>query len=105
MWKITFSDGTILDNLKLSGNNFISKSPLEESFFHGKLNNVLIEAQDDELDMFALSGLHKHMRLDALRKYPDGWYFVLNDISAEELRLMMIEGNIEYIAMMAEVNL
>lgn len=31
IYKITLSDGTVLDNLRLNGNNFISSSEIDES--------------------------------------------------------------------------
>lgn len=107
MWKITLADGTILDNLKLNGNNFISQTELTPANFTGKLGHVIIECTDNnpnEADLF-MAGTFEHMRLDALRKYADGWYFVLNPIPDDELRLMRLEANQEYLAMMTEIDL
>ena len=42
MYTITLSDGTKLKNLELNGNNYISKTILEDSVFEGKLDTVVI---------------------------------------------------------------
>ena len=40
-WKITLSDGTQLKDLKLSGNNYISKTKITEDDFKGKLSKII----------------------------------------------------------------
>lgn len=104
MWKITLADGTFLDGLTLNGNNFVSKTEITPDVFAGKLGHVVIECDNAE-DKSGLAGTWKHMRLAALRKYSDGWYFVLDVIPAEELEMIKLKANIEYLAMMTEVDL
>ena len=47
-WKITLSDGTQLKDLKLSGNNYISKTKITEDDFKGKLSKIVIENESDK---------------------------------------------------------
>ena len=42
MYKITLHDGTVLDDLELNGNNFISEKVLDDSVFDGNLDTVTI---------------------------------------------------------------
>ena len=42
MYKITLHDGTVLDDLELNGNNYISKRVLDNSVFNGNLDTVTI---------------------------------------------------------------
>lgn len=42
MYKITLHDGTVLDDLELNGNNFISETMIEDSVFSGNLDTVTI---------------------------------------------------------------
>ena len=42
MYKITLHDGTVLDDLELNGNNFISEKVIEDSVFSGNLDTVTI---------------------------------------------------------------
>ena len=106
MWKITLSDGFILDKLTLNGNNFVSKLEITPDMFEGKLSGVTIEkGNDDEFDLNNLAGIHPHMRLITIQKHGDEYYFVLEDIPADELRNAKQEANIEYVAMMTGVEL
>lgn len=40
IYKITLADGTVIDNLKLNGNNFISPVEIDETIFDGNCLNV-----------------------------------------------------------------
>ena len=42
MYKITLHDGTVLDDLELNGNNFISEKLIDDSVFSGNLDTVTI---------------------------------------------------------------
>ena len=42
MYKITLHDGTVLDNLELNGNNYISEKVIDDSVFDGNLDTVTI---------------------------------------------------------------
>lgn len=59
-WKITLSDGTQLKDLKLSGNNYISKTKITEDDFKGKLSKVIIENETDKISVEL-----EHVELDA----------------------------------------
>ena len=58
MYKITLHDGTVLDDLELNGNNFISEKVLDDSVFSGNLDTVTIskgETSETYTDMKLLS--------------------------------------------------
>ena len=97
---IELSDGSQIKNLKLNGNNYVSKKELTESDFEGKLKHIKIINETDntfeELD---------NVELIQLIKYSDGYYFVLKEISEEELKRMKMQGDIEYLAMMTNADL
>lgn len=97
-WKITLSDGTQLENLRLSGNNYISKKEITENDFKGKLSKVLIEGNDEKQE-------YTNMELVQIVKYDDGYYFVLRELSEDELNKIKTKSDIEYIAMMTDVDL
>ena len=42
MYTITLHDGTVLDDLELNGNNFISEKVIDDSVFSGNLDTVTI---------------------------------------------------------------
>lgn len=101
-WKITLSDGTQLKNLGLSGNNFISETEITEDMFTGKLSRVIVEGQEDGQDV---RNEYEHMELVQIVHYEDGYYFVLRELSQQELKEIKMQGDIEYLAMMSDIDL
>ena len=99
-WKITLSDGTQLKDLKLSGNNYISKTKITEDDFKGKLSKITIENETDKT-----SEELEHVELVQIVHYEDGYYFVLRQLSADEIDKLKMQGDIEYLAMMTDVDL
>ncbi|MFR4579796.1 MAG: hypothetical protein ACLT76_09445 [Clostridium fessum] len=73
IYKITLSDETVLDNLRLNGNNFISSSEIDESVFDGNCSIVTInDGEKDEV--------HMNMELVQIIKVNDKYWFVLRDV-------------------------
>lgn len=99
-WKITLSDGTQLKDLKLSGNNYISKAKITEDDFKGKLSKVIIENETDKI-----SEEFEHVELVQIVHYEDGYYFVLRQLSQDEIDKQKIQGDIEYLAMMTNTDM
>ena len=97
IYKITLADGTTIDNLKLNGNNFISKESLDPEIFRGNCSPVTInDGSKDEV--------HNYMELVQITTDSGGdYWFVLRDISTEELARIKMQADIEYVAMMAGV--
>lgn len=99
-FKITLADGTQFKNLKLNGNNYISKTKITEDDFKGKLSKVIIENETEKT-----SEEFEHMELVQIVHYEDGYYFVLRELSEQELKDIKIQGNLDYLAMMVDVDL
>lgn len=100
-FKITLADGTQLKNLKLSGNNYISKVKITEDDFNGKLSKITIENETDKT-----SEELEHMELVQILDYGDkGYYFVLRQLSADEIDKLKMQGDIEYLAMMTNTDM
>ena len=94
-YKITLSDGTVLDNLKLNGNNFIANYPVESEIFKNNCSPVVINEE-----------VHPNMELVQVTKNELGEYwFVLRDLSEAELAAIKTRADIEYLAMMCDVEL
>lgn len=99
IYKVTLADGTVIDGLKMNGNNFISLSPVDAAVFRGNCSLVVIN--DGETDE-----THENMDLVQVTKNDAGEYwFVLRDISKKELAQIQMQSDIEYVAMMAGVEL
>ena len=102
LWKITLSDGTKIENLRLNGNNYISEEKLTEDDFKGKLSKVTIEGSEDGQE---IKKEYEHMELVQIVHYEDGYYFVLRELSATELKEIKMQSDIEYLAMMTDIDL
>lgn len=99
MASITLSDGTIIDNLTVNGDNFISTIELTPEMFFNKLSPVTIETE--ELG----SVIHEHMDLVQITHPDDNWWFVLRDLTDFELQQIKIRSDVDFIAMMTDVDL
>ena len=99
-WKIILSDGTQLKNLKLNGNNYISKTKITEDDFEGKLSKITIENETDKT-----SEELENMELVQIVHCEDGYYFVLRQLSQDEIDKIKTKADIEYLAMMTDVDL
>lgn len=108
MYKITLADGTVLNDIDVNGTTLVSKAPISESIFQNNLSPVDIEriGEISPLDMSYLEGHHENMKYIPIQGAPEGqWYFALVDIPQSELQYAKIRSDIEYIAMMTDVEL
>jgi hypothetical protein len=97
-YKITLGDGTEIDNLRLNGNNYISTESVGADIFDGNCSPVMIsDGTNDEI--------HDNMELVQINESNGEYWFVLRDVSSEELSKIKIRSDIEYVAMMAGVEL
>ena len=98
IYKVILADGTVIDNLTLNGNNFISKEPIDSVVFTANCSPVVIN--DGSIDE-----VHEHMELVQIMENGNEFWFVLRDITEKELEQAQIKSDIEYIAMMCDVDL
>lgn len=101
-WKITLSDGIQLTDLRLNGNNFVSEAEITEETFRGKLSKVKFEGK---VNGAPFEQECNQMELVQIAHYEDGYYFVLREITQEELEKIKTRADIEYIAMMADIDM
>lgn len=99
IYSITLSDGTVIGNLVKNGDNFISRNEVQESVFEDNLASVTISDGEKE-------EVHTNMALTQVT-HPNQleWWFVLRDLTPEELYMIQLRSHIEYIAMMTDVEL
>lgn len=98
IYKITLADGTVLDNLKLNGNNFISSTEITMETFMDNCAPVTIN--DGDVD-----DVHESMECVQVLPIGSEYWFVLRDLSADELFKIKIQSDVEYLAMMSEIEL
>lgn len=98
IYSITLADGTVIENLRLNGNNYISKEAVNETVFTDNCSPVTISDGSFE-------EIHSSMELVQIVENSGEYWFVLRDLSSNELSQMKMRSDIEYIAMMAGVEL
>lgn len=98
VYMVTLADGTVIDNLKLNGNNFVSEEEISPMIFDGNCSPVIIN--DGARDV-----IHDNMELVQVTEEDGKYWFILRDISEAELNQIKIQSDIAYIAMMAEIEL
>ena len=97
-YSITLADGTVLKNLKKNGDNYISGSKVTEDQFVDNSSPVVISDGETE-------DIHENMELLQIQKYGKEYWFVLAEISPEQMEKIKMQSDIEYLAMMAGVEL
>lgn len=98
IYTITLKDGTQIENLRMNGNNFISQEQINPEIFDGNLGEVTInDGENDEL--------HENMGLVQVTQMGDEYWFVLRDIPASEIANKKLRSDLDYLAMMADVEI
>ena len=98
IYVITLANGTEIGNLRLNGNNFISKAPIDATIFEGNSSPVIIRNGESE-------EIHENMELVQITPIGEDYWFVLRDLSAAELEKIKMQSDIEYVAMMARIEI
>lgn len=92
---IALSNGTELTGLELNGNNYISKEALTEETFNDGLSPVAINGE-----------VHDQMALVQCTQHEDGrTWFILRDVTAEEVAQAKLRADIDFLALMTDVKL
>lgn len=92
---IALSNGTELTGLELNGNNYISPEKLTEDTFADGLSPVVINEEE-----------HEQMALVQCIQHADGrTWFILRDVTAEEIASAKLRSDIDFIALMSDIEL
>lgn len=107
-YDIILNDGTIFSNCLTNGSYFLTDENINDDTFIGKLTTVTIitKYKGDKINEITKS----HGILADIRDLPDleGTFhhgFTLNFLSQDEIKLKECMSNIEYLAMMADIDL
>lgn len=97
-YSITLADGTKLENLKMNGNNFVSKEPVERSTFEYNLSKVVINDGEDDVT-------YENMELVQITTMDGDYLFILRQLTKKEMDDLKLRSDLEYLAMMVDVEL
>lgn len=106
-WTVALADGTLIENLTLGGNNFQSETEITADMFDGNLSEVHISASDGDMTGCAYPDvLHDAELVQITHDNPDGkWWFILRELSEDELFKMRVRAQLDYIAMNSDIDL
>lgn len=97
--KITLQDGTVLANLKLNGNNFISDTIIETSIFEDNLGNVKIEDDEGNVTEYRFMKLVQNIEVDG-----KSW-FILAEQSENDLLKARLKATEDTLLFLLDMNL
>lgn len=94
-YTIVLYDGTIIDNLTLNGNNFISPTDVgEDKLTLANLSRININGVE-----------YTDMLLRNYWQDTDGWHIVISEATPQEKFAEEITSKIDYLAMMGGIDL
>ena len=88
-------DNTKINNVELKGDI------LYIDFSHEFIDNALEGKEDGQV----VKQEYEHMELVQVAHYEDGYYFILRELSKAEIKERKMQGDIEYLAMMTDIDL
>lgn len=97
-YTITLADGTEVSNLRLNGNNYISDTPVLEELFTDNCSPLTVSDGDTE-------EVHENAELIQIAQYGDEYWIAFRDLTPAEIDSIKMHSDIEYLAMMTDVEL
>ena len=92
---LILADGTVIDNLKLNGNNLISQTDVgEDKLSVVNLSHITINGEE-----------YRDMMLRNYWEDTDGWHIVISEVTPQERLEARINSKLDYIAMMEDIEL
>lgn len=100
IYEITLADDTVISNLKLNGNNFVSTTEITEDMFYDNLSSVTVtNTTTGEVTEYGA------MELVQIATYdfdPGKYYFILREITQKELDEINLRADLDYTLMMLD---
>lgn len=97
-YSMKLTDGTVISGLRLNGNNYISKDPIDPKIFEGNLFVVIISDGESE-------EIHENMELVQITEMDEEYLFILRDIPESEIKNAKLRSDLDYLAMMTDVEI
>ena len=98
MYTMILADGAEIENLTLNGNTYVSPVKINESLFEGNMSTVTFSDGEKIIEMH-------NVRLLQQVEYQGEFYLTFRELTQSELKASEINGKLEYIAMMADIDL
>lgn len=95
---IILSDGTILDNIEYDDFYFAASYKIDRNVFSGNCSPFTVCIGGEDI-------IHQHAELAVFRDTDDGVAFRFRDLTAKDVAQRKMEANLEYLAMMLDIDL
>lgn len=99
MYTLTLHDGKVITGLDKNGDNFVSKEQIDESIFEENLETLTIS------DGETTTVMHNAVLIQQMEWVDGTFYLAFRELTPEELTAIALNGKLEYIAMMADIDL
>ena len=99
MYTIRLADGTKLKGLGKNGNNYISATEIDESIFTDNTSEIVITDENGVEEVIKNAVFIQQMR------FPDGYYICFTQKTVTELAFEKMQSQIDYVAMMTDIDI
>ena len=96
-YTITLADGTIISNLTKNGTNYVSNTKITADTFLGNCSPLMIRG-DESVEF------HSNAELVNIMEINGQYYIAFRDIPQNELREAKMRSDLDYLAMMSDVD-
>ena len=105
MYKLILEDGTTIENLTMNGSNYVSETEIDESIFEDNLSTMTVVDEDAGTEE-TLENVEFIQQVHYENFHGNtGYYFCFRQLSERELKDLEVQAQIDYIAMMADIDL
>lgn len=99
MCTLTLSNGKEITNLVRNGDNFISHTRIDEGIFRNNLSTLTIEEDGEVTQIMYNAELIQQI------EYKGDFWFCFREMSDREMKDMAFQAQIDYISMMADIDI
>lgn len=99
MITIILDDGREIHNLRQNGDNYVSPTEIDEEIFEYNTDTVII--RDELANEIILNNAEFIQQMH----FPDGFYICFREKSPNELAMEKLQSQIDYIAMMSDIEM
>lgn len=94
-YTMTLNNGSILENLELNGNNYVSETEITEAIFSGNISPIIISDGINE-------ELFEHMELVRIANWENKWWILIQEKKplSETYKL---RADIDYLSMVLDI--
>lgn len=95
IYTIDLGNGTILEDLILNGNCYVSQEEVTEETFDGMEDVTITDSEGGTQEMY-------NVELTFVNHFADGYYFGLNEMTETQLKALSTDAQVMYTALMTD---